>query len=343
MSATPFDFVVDDHFRPLPDRAAAMRLFRRSVTMVEVETFSYCNRVCWFCPNAVVDRRSTTHYMDERVYLALLAQLSEADYRGTISFSRYNEPLADRVILRRLAEARAHLPHATLHTNTNGDYLTPAYLDALAESGLDSLNIQVYLGNADRYDHERMRSRLAQIAGRLRLNTTTTIDEPDVWLEAAVSHPRIRIRIYARNFERNGNSRGGSVPIQITPLRTSPCLSPFHHVYIDHTGHVMPCCNLRSDISAHADAVAGNVHDAPDIFTIYAGEAMAAWRRGLVGFEAKRGHCSGCTFSTHVPTAASVAVHERLVSDAARVESSMRTADGPGLRRPQSSGGRLAP
>ena len=315
---TPFDFIVQDHFRPVPNRDEAMGLFRRSVRMVEIEVFSYCNRACWFCPNSLVDRRSTTEYMPEQMYLRILEQLAEADYHGMISYSRYNEPLADRIILRRIEQARALVPEATLHTNTNGDYLTPRYLDDLASAGLRSLSIQIYLGNEDRYDHERMRTKLQQTIEKLHLETTLVTDDPGTWLEATSNHRGIRMRLYARNFEVNGCSRGDSVPIALSTRRTSPCLSPFHDVYIDYNGKVMPCCNLRSDLPAHRDAVVADLHDAPDLFAVYASETMAAWRRSLVGFGPKSGHCASCSFVPYADTPEHRAVHERLLHDAAR-------------------------
>ena len=36
----------------------AKALFKTHVSNVEIETFSYCNRVCGYCPNATHDRRS---------------------------------------------------------------------------------------------------------------------------------------------------------------------------------------------------------------------------------------------------------------------------------------------
>jgi radical SAM family protein/iron-sulfur cluster protein len=317
---TPFDFIVAEHFRPIHDRREAIRLFRQSVSMVEVEVFSYCNRRCWFCPNSVVDRQSATEYMTEALYLRILEQLGEAGYRQMVSYSRYNEPLADRVILRRIRQAKAMLPQAILHTNTNGDYLTPRYLDELADAGLRSLNIQVYLGNDDRYDHARMRAKLLRTIDHLELNAPIVRDDPDVWLEAIAEHSGLRIRIYARNFELNGCSRGDSVPIQLTYRRMSPCLSPFHHVYVDFNGKVMPCCNLRSDMPGHASAVVADLNETDDLFLVYASETMAAWRRGLIGFNRKTGHCSTCSFVTYACTPEHLAVHERLMQSAVRGE-----------------------
>lgn len=315
---TPFDFIVDEHFRPIQDRQEAIRLFRRSVSMVEVEVFSYCNRRCWFCPNSLIDRHSKTEYMTEDLYLRILDQLADADYRQMISYSRYNEPLADRIILRRIEQAKRRLPEAILHTNTNGDYLTPQYVTELADAGLRSLNIQVYLGNDDRYDHERMRTKLLRTIELLELNAPVVRDEPGEWLEATAESSGIRVRIYARNFALNGCNRGDSVPIQIAYRRTSPCLSPFHHVYIDFNGKVMPCCNLRSDVPGHANAIVDDLTTANDLFLVYASETMAAWRRSLIGFDRKAGHCSSCSFVTYDDTPEHRAVHEFLLQRADR-------------------------
>jgi MoaA/NifB/PqqE/SkfB family radical SAM enzyme len=314
---TPFDFIVDDHFRPLTRRQDAVDLFMRSVTMVEIETFSYCNRRCWFCPNSVVDRHSSTEYMDEALYLRVIGQLAEVGYDRMISYSRYNEPLSDRIILTRLAQARAALPHALLHTNTNGDYLTRGYLEDLHAAGLRSLNIQIYLANQERYDHERMRAKLMKAIAALGLNAVIVRDEPGVWLEATALSADMRIRLYARNFDVNGCNRGDTVPIEVAARRTSPCLSPFYHVYIDYNGSVMPCCNLRSDVPSHATAVVANLHQRPDLFLVYAGQTLASWRRSLVGFEPKGGHCAGCSFVPFADTVEHRAVHDALAATAA--------------------------
>ena len=310
---TPFDFIVEGHFRQVTERSAAMRLFQQSVSMVELEVFSYCNRRCWFCPNSALDRHSAIEYMPEALYLRILEQLSEIDYCGMISYSRYNEPLADRIILRRIEQARAYLPGALLHANTNGDYLTRAYLAELAGAGLGSLNIQIYLANDERYDHDRMRVKLLATINKLGLSATTVRDEPGVWLEATAEFEGVRLRVYARNFEVNGCNRGESVPIHISAQRTSPCLSPFYHVYVDYNGKVMPCCNLRSDQPTHLDAVVADLHHEDDLFLIYASRTMAAWRKSLIGFSPKTGHCSSCSFVTFDESPANRAVHERLV------------------------------
>ena len=70
--------------------------FKENLKLIEIETFSYCNRKCWFCPNSFVDRLSDNKIMPEEVYLDLLNQLKEIDFSGDLTYSRYNEPTAKR-------------------------------------------------------------------------------------------------------------------------------------------------------------------------------------------------------------------------------------------------------
>ncbi|PID50128.1 MAG: hypothetical protein CR991_02950 [Proteobacteria bacterium] len=277
-------------------------LFRRSVNFVEIEVFSYCNRVCWFCPNSFIDRRSANIYMIESVYLSILNDLASIKYAGTISYSRYNEPLSDKVIIERIKQARAALPSAILHTNTNGDYLDSDYLDALSKAGLNSLNIQVYLANHERYDHEKMKKIMKKLHKRLGISVPLAKDKQNEWLEARFDWKGIKIRHYARNFEINGCNRGDTVPIDQHYQRNTPCFSPFRHLYIDYNGKVMPCCNLRSDIETHQTAIIGELSSETNIFDLYAGMRLSQWRSALVDFSAKSGFCKTCSFNKVKPS-----------------------------------------
>ena len=160
--------ILPRHFSATGTRDEAKALFAFSVKLVEVEVFTYCNRTCWFCPNSRIDRRSSNLYMDEELYLKILSELAEIDYRGVVTYSRYNEPLADRIILTRLRQARAALPNAILSTHTNGDYLNREYLDALRDAGLNRITIMNYLGNDDQFSDRETLTRMASKAVRPR-------------------------------------------------------------------------------------------------------------------------------------------------------------------------------
>ncbi|HWH82034.1 MAG TPA: radical SAM protein [Burkholderiaceae bacterium] len=287
-----------EHLLQIDDPAQAAALFKTSIGMVEIEVFSYCNRKCWFCPNgSSVDRISANHHMPESMYLSILDQLASIDYAGTISYSRYNEPLADEIIVERIAQARARLPRALLHTNTNGDYLKPDYLARLYDAGLRGLNIQLYLANNDRYDHAKIKARAVQTLRRVPLPSRPVRDEEGVWYELGLEYRDMAIRMYGRNFELNGNSRGDSVDVKRDYTRTSPCLMPFNSVYVDYNGEMVPCCNLRSDLPEHRDVVIGSLHTQPNIFLQYTSRFASRFRHSLLNAGAKLGACANCSFA----------------------------------------------
>ena len=65
--------------------------FRLPLT-IEIEINSHCNMACDYCPNSV-DSRIESGDMDFNLYLKLMGQLKERDYRGRIAFDFYNEPM----------------------------------------------------------------------------------------------------------------------------------------------------------------------------------------------------------------------------------------------------------
>src|SRR6266571_107764 len=125
--------------------AAARNLFRASVTVVHIEIFSYCNRRCHYCPVSQVDRLSDNKILPDRVFSRIINDLKEVTYAGAVNLSLYNEPSADRpLLLRRVQEARAALPRVMIYINSNGDYLTADYLEALADAGLSRLVVTLH-------------------------------------------------------------------------------------------------------------------------------------------------------------------------------------------------------
>lgn len=276
---------------------AATDIFSRSIRMVEIEVFSYCNRHCWFCPNSFIDRRSINKLMDPKVYSSIIDSLASIQYRGMITFSRYNEPLSDLVILDRIAEAREKLPNATLHTNTNGDYLNMELLPMLYEAGLRSLNIQLYLANDEQYEHEAIKKKAAHTLRRLPLPSRVVVDNPGEWYQLELDYRDMSIKMYGRNFAINGTSRGNQLDINRGYVRTSPCLMPYWSVYIDFNGAVMPCCNLRSDIPSHVEYISGNLGGQESLFSIYDSHRSADFRVSLLNEEVKKGVCGNCHFA----------------------------------------------
>jgi len=237
--------------------------------------------------------------MKESLYSKVLENLQEIDYKGMISYSRYNEPLADPIIFDRLKQARDTVPKALLHFNTNGDYFNKDILQNLYDSGLRRLNIQVYTPEKRPYSDELATKCLKGRLKKYALPYEFVFSRPMDWLEYRLLFKDIKIRIYVRNFRMNGTDRGATVQeLSQEKIRLSPCLVPFTDLYIDFNGKVVPCCNIRSDIAEHSDFILGDLNDKDQsVFTIFQSPAAAAFREKLVGFHEKSFPCDRCNFA----------------------------------------------
>lgn len=270
------------------------KIFKEKLKLIEIETFSYCNRKCWFCPNSIVDRISENKIMPEKVYLDLIEQLSEINFDGELTYSRYNEPLAKKeIILKRIKQARKLLPNATLRSNTNGDYVTKEYIDELCEAGLDQLWIQQYLGNNEKYNHEKMRKLALKKIKKLGIPSTLITDIEGCKLEYDISYKGMKIHIRSRNFEIDGSSRGDTNSIAKDYTRTQRCLQVSNNMYIDYNGTVMVCCALRSDVDGQESGIMGHISE-DKIWNIYQNESYKPWRDHHMKDGPKEGFCKTC-------------------------------------------------
>ncbi len=288
--------ITTDHFSNELTIDRAQALFKASVNQVEIETFTYCNRKCWFCPNSRIDRRSENRFMDEALYLRILNELAAIDYDQTITYSRYNEPLADRIILKRLSQARQLLPKACLSTHTNGDYLTEKYLDELKEAGLNRLRIQTYLGNKEQFEDRRILARMERQLKNLGRPYHMIAAAQGIRYMAQISYEGMEVTLDARNFAKIGVDRGQTVKLPQTYERRSPCLVVFQHLYIDYNGAIVPCCNIRSDEPDHAPYLIDWLAENRSIYQAWANSPLAAWRRVLIGFGPKKKPCNSCAY-----------------------------------------------
>lgn len=267
------------------------------IRLVEIEIYSFCNRKCWFCPNSFIDRQSNNILMDENIYLGVINELKSINYKGIISYSRYNEPLAYKdIFLKRLALARELVPMATLHTNTNGDYLNNRqYLDELYEAGLRSLNIQCYLNENQNFDIHFIKENVQKMAQKLELGYEVKAENQDRY-EVAFLYKDMSLRMYARDFRVNGNNRGGSLDTIEPVKRAAPCFIPYTDIYIDYNGKVLPCCNLRSDNKDHRAFILGDVNKT-SVLKIFNSKKMQKLRENLSHENIDFYPCNECNFA----------------------------------------------
>lgn len=288
-------YVGPEMFTEITDRNTARDIFAKTVARIEVETHSYCNRRCSYCPNVVGDRLGANQHMPQEMWLGMLGDLAEIDFKGNLVLNYYNEPLADRAILDRIREARAHVPNARIMVYSNGDYMDPAFVNELAEAGLDYLHVSIHLKRGDKYTDLYVLNRIIEVAVRMGIPAQITQIQSGEFAFAKAPHKKMEIEIRGINFEKHGTDRGGLVDdIRTAEKRSAACFFPFAHFVMSFNGLIAPCCHIRSDRPEHRDYIYGNLRDYGSIFQAFTSGPGAAWRRELSSSREKRSPCDTC-------------------------------------------------
>lgn len=269
----------------------ARDLFVEYVDQVEIENHAFCNRVCWFCPNRFLDRRSTLRRMKTNVYSKIIDNLAEVRYEGALTWSRYHEVLADDCVFERMEEARANLPDAELVVISNGDYMDATTLSRLEKTGIDRLILDLYLPDGKETDPEVIEEGLRKFTQRtgltLKRNRGLTFGITDTPMKATLDVPQYTTEEIS--------TRGGllDIPKRSTYQRRAVCIAPVRHLAIDYNGKAMLCCQTRSDAPEHESAVIGDLSvDGYTIFHYY--RDLAGARRTLLAPGCKHGVCTNC-------------------------------------------------
>jgi hypothetical protein len=281
-------------FDPGADMGTIRELFRTYVRSVEIENHSYCNRTCWFCPNAQIDRLSRNILMADAVYDKILCDLESIRYSQTLVWSRYHEPLAHESIYDRIAQARRRLPRAHLALISNGDYLNPETLRRAEDAGADRLVLDLYLPDGKERDPSAIQNGLEKLHTRTGLRIVQVSDY-GFRCEGTKLNITVVIPFYTAA---SMSTRGGLVQVKELShyQRTSACLMPLDSVTVDYTGECVLCCQVRSDSPLHREAVLGDLN-VPGYTLFHFYRDLAAARRSLLAPGPKLGVCQTCTYS----------------------------------------------
>jgi hypothetical protein len=266
-------------------------LFARFVDQVEIENHNYCNRICWFCPNSFIDRRSQLRLMKGSVFEKIIGALAEIDYDGNLTWSRYHEALADHSIFDRITAARRALPRATLVVISNGDYMDRSTLPQLEAAGVDRLILDLYLPDGKERDPDAIAKGVRQFRRRtgLALEASSKVDYD---ITGTRLKGTLEIPFYTKEAI---STRGGlvAVPKLASYRRHAVCLAPVRHLVIDYNGRGMLCCQTRSDAPEHQDAIIGDLNRSGyGLFHLY--RDLGAARRALLAPGEKTGACRSC-------------------------------------------------
>ena len=118
-------------------------------TEIEISESGTCNRTCSFCPRSDPSFEDKKEFISNDLHEKLCRELKEVNYKGTIRYSGFVEPLLDKIIYNLLSMARNYLPESNIEMVTNGDPLNLKRLNKLFNNGLNRILISAYDGKED--------------------------------------------------------------------------------------------------------------------------------------------------------------------------------------------------
>lgn len=99
---------------------------KTSLRFLVIGTTAVCNANCSHCPtNKAYSRTQARGVMDMELFERIVRELAASDFRGTIAFGLFGEPLQDPLLPSRVAMIRDLCPNATISLSTNAALYDP--------------------------------------------------------------------------------------------------------------------------------------------------------------------------------------------------------------------------
>ncbi len=200
--------------------------------VIALETTTYCNLRCKFCPNSIYDRGilKNKKLMDIKIFKKIIDELSEINYRGRVLLFSYGEPLTDTRLPDLISYCKQKLSKAKVEINSNGILLTVQKYKTLIDREIDKVCITQY--------------------GKQMPPNTKKV------FEYLKTRPKKENKIHYRVLnEMELSNRGGEIELNSSVNDEVPiCLYPTQALTIDYAGNLILCCN-----DYHSSAKFGNL------------------------------------------------------------------------------------
>jgi radical SAM protein with 4Fe4S-binding SPASM domain len=196
-------------------------------TEIEISESGTCNRTCSFCPRSSPNFEDKKEFISNILHEKLCLELKELNYKGTIRYSGFVEPLLDKNIFKLLGMARNYLPNVNLEMVTNGDPLNLERLKNLFKSGLNKILISVYDGKEDAKKFEELCQKANLIKDQFIVRHRYLSEDEDFGITLS---------------NRSGLMENAEFKIKKLkePLK-KPCYIPSYTFFLDYQGDVLMC------------------------------------------------------------------------------------------------------
>ena len=196
-------------------------------TEIEISESGTCNRKCSFCPRSDPNFEDKKEFISNSLHEKLCNELKDLDYRGTVRYSGFVEPMLDKNIYNLINMTRKIIPKSNIEMVTNGDPLNINRLKKIFLSGLNKVLISVYDTEEDAVKFEKMCSEVGL--------------KPDQYII------RRRYLPESSDFGITLSNRAGlmeNAEFKIKPLEKTldkPCYIPSYTFFLDYQGDVLMC------------------------------------------------------------------------------------------------------
>ena len=97
----------------------------------EISESGTCNRKCSFCPRSAKDFKDVKEFIPTNLIKKISLELQSYNFKGTIRFSGFVEPLLDKNIYNIINICKKNIPNSNIELVTNGDVLNKERLKKL--------------------------------------------------------------------------------------------------------------------------------------------------------------------------------------------------------------------
>jgi len=231
---------------------------------VVIETTTYCNQRCSYCPNSKYDRGllKNKKLMDEVLFKKIIDELQNLNYKGKIYLYLYGEPLSDERIPYFISYIKERLPKSYVGISTNGTFLTVQLYKELIRKGVDIIvysqhNINIPEGTKEVKEYLKQKNK-----------------KESKFVHTVISGDVIK-------------NRAGEIPDRLSdPLPR--CTKKDRIVVIDYSGKVILCCN-----DYHSSIVFGDLNK-EKLIDIYDKENYKKIREELSNRDFRLNLCKKC-------------------------------------------------
>ncbi|MFH1452224.1 MAG: radical SAM/SPASM domain-containing protein [archaeon] len=204
--------------------------------ILNIETTTYCNLRCKFCPNSIYDRGllENKKLMETKLFKKIIDELSEVKFRDGIALHLYGEPLSDERLSDFVEYIKKHCPKVKTSINTNGFLLTIPIYQSLVKAGVSNILVSQY-GNSIPPNCKKV-------------------------LEYLKTRPKKENKLTYRIFgdSEDGSdavyNRGGEIKLDKIPDLPG-CFYPKKVIHIDFNGNILMCGQ-----DYHSTIVQGNLN-----------------------------------------------------------------------------------